>query len=204
MKHALVLLSGGLDSSTCLLWALRETKTVSAVHFTYGKPTGVLRAPQLWGWRRNAVSPFTQSLSLAWAGPVSLVKEGHPGIGRLTPPFRPPTSLRGIWSSSPTQRPWPQRLARTHWWSGLTRWTTRATPTVGRPSLLPFGLPCAAEWPTRRSCAPPLLFKSKEEIVELARELCVPIEDTVSCYYGTQCGECDACQIRSEALDGSL
>lgn len=34
---AVVLLSGGQDSTTCLVWALRTFKHVSAVHFRYGQ-----------------------------------------------------------------------------------------------------------------------------------------------------------------------
>ncbi len=37
MKRAIVLLSGGLDSATCLLIAKRETEKVFALSFDYGQ-----------------------------------------------------------------------------------------------------------------------------------------------------------------------
>lgn len=37
MNKALVVLSGGQDSTTCLFWALREFAKVSALAFTYGQ-----------------------------------------------------------------------------------------------------------------------------------------------------------------------
>jgi len=36
-KNALVLLSGGQDSTTCLYWALKNFKTVTAIGFDYGQ-----------------------------------------------------------------------------------------------------------------------------------------------------------------------
>ena len=48
----------------------------------------------------------------------------------------------------------------------------------------------------------PLINLNKIEILELASENNVPIEETWSCYSGkvTPCGECDSCRIREKAL----
>ena len=49
----------------------------------------------------------------------------------------------------------------------------------------------------------PLLHLRKREILELARELGVPVEQTLSCYdpspAGEPCGRCDACRLRQRA-----
>lgn len=49
----------------------------------------------------------------------------------------------------------------------------------------------------------PLLPLSKVEILKLAHELNVPVEDTISCYDPTQdglpCALCDACRLRNQA-----
>lgn len=50
----------------------------------------------------------------------------------------------------------------------------------------------------------PLLALSKEEIVREAERLKVPIEMTLSCYdphLGAPCGVCDACCVRAAALE---
>jgi 7-cyano-7-deazaguanine synthase len=48
----------------------------------------------------------------------------------------------------------------------------------------------------------PLIYLDKLEIVRRAIALGVPIEDTWSCYMGGDkpCGECDACRLRESAL----
>jgi 7-cyano-7-deazaguanine synthase len=48
----------------------------------------------------------------------------------------------------------------------------------------------------------PLLYKRKEEIVEIGRKLGVPFELTWSCYKGGKrpCGRCDACRLRARGL----
>ena len=45
----------------------------------------------------------------------------------------------------------------------------------------------------------PFLQLTKSQIVELARNINVPIDMTVSCYRGTLCGECAACKAREKA-----
>ncbi len=48
----------------------------------------------------------------------------------------------------------------------------------------------------------PLVFKSKAEIVRLGMELGAPLEYTWSCYAGGEvpCGECDSCRLRAKGF----
>jgi len=46
----------------------------------------------------------------------------------------------------------------------------------------------------------PLSNHTKRAVVDEARKLGVPIDKTVSCYRGTNCGECAACKLREESL----
>lgn len=48
----------------------------------------------------------------------------------------------------------------------------------------------------------PLLYKTKEEIVNIGRKLGVPFEFTWSCYKGGErpCGVCDACRLRAKGF----
>lgn len=49
-------------------------------------------------------------------------------------------------------------------------------------------------------CAP-FIGMTKRQIVQMARKEGWPICDSMSCYSGTNCGECDACQKRREAME---
>jgi len=53
--------------------------------------------------------------------------------------------------------------------------------------------------------AAPLLYKTKEEIVKLGRQLGVDFDLTWSCYKGGKrpCGVCDACRLRSKGFTTS-
>lgn len=48
----------------------------------------------------------------------------------------------------------------------------------------------------------PILFKSKAEIIKLAMKLKVPLEHTWSCYEGEElpCGNCDSCILRAKGF----
>jgi 7-cyano-7-deazaguanine synthase len=48
----------------------------------------------------------------------------------------------------------------------------------------------------------PFIHKTKSQVVELARKLGVPFEETMSCYAGNNCGKCLACKTRKAALCG--
>ena len=47
----------------------------------------------------------------------------------------------------------------------------------------------------------PLLDLSKVEVVQLARQAGLPINETTSCYLGSACGSCHACVGRRKALE---
>jgi 7-cyano-7-deazaguanine synthase len=47
----------------------------------------------------------------------------------------------------------------------------------------------------------PFVEMTKAQIVELGRELNVPMDRTVSCYRGTDCGRCESCLRRKAALE---
>lgn len=48
--------------------------------------------------------------------------------------------------------------------------------------------------------AAPYMDMTKAQIVSKSRKHQWPIEDTMSCYAGTKCGQCDACKARKAAL----
>lgn len=46
----------------------------------------------------------------------------------------------------------------------------------------------------------PFLHKTKDEILSLATQFGLKINETTSCYRGTDCGECGACEVRAKCL----
>lgn len=46
----------------------------------------------------------------------------------------------------------------------------------------------------------PLINLTKVEIIQRGLELNAPLELTVSCYHGTRCGTCDSCILRAEGF----
>lgn len=44
----------------------------------------------------------------------------------------------------------------------------------------------------------PLIRKTKKEVVFMAKDLGIDLENTMSCYYGTNCQICAACVLRSK------
>jgi len=47
----------------------------------------------------------------------------------------------------------------------------------------------------------PFIHKTKSQVVKLARKLGVPLEETMSCYAGNNCGKCLACKTRARAME---
>jgi len=69
-------------------------------------------------------------------------------------------------------------------------------------SLLKFASKLGTEYGVEMKIETPLLFKNKKEIVELGIELNVPFEWTWSCYEGGEvpCGKCDSCLLREKGF----
>ncbi len=210
MKTALVLLSGGLDSSATLATALRDGfEAVDALTFHYGqrhaREVDAARAvAEALGARRHEVL----DLDLRKIGGSALTAdEVEVPAGR---------SLREIGQGIPATYV-PARntilLSYAVAWSEVSG---AAAIYIGANALDFSGYPdCRPEYyqafqevarlGTRRGVEGkaveiryPLIAMSKADIVRKAVELGVPLELTWSCYRGEReaCGLCDACQLR--------
>jgi 7-cyano-7-deazaguanine synthase len=215
MRGAVVLLSGGLDSATCLAWARREGFAAHALTIAYGQRHGieVERAGRL-ARRLGAASHRVVALDLSFLAGSALtdsrvaVPKNRPdaaivsGVPVTYVPGRNALflSLAAAWAES--------LLAR-DLVIGVNAIDYSGYPDC-RPEFLDafvalarVGTKAGAEGADWRIHAP-LADASKGEIVRRAVALGVPLELTISCYDpgtgGAPCGACDACRLRERGF----
>ncbi len=215
MKPAVVLLSGGLDSSTCLAIARAEGFACHALSFDYGQR----QRPELDAARRIAVRLGAQThrvLTLdlrAFGGsaltadmPVpkhrSLADMGQ-GIPITYVPARNTIFLSNALALA-------EVLGATDIFIGVNALDYSGYPDC-RPAFIE-AFEAMANLATRAGVEgheplrihAPLQHDTKAQIVQKARALRVPIEETLSCYdptaAGQACGGCDACLLRAKGI----
>lgn len=205
--HALVLLSGGFDSTVALHWALETYSSVSAVSVWYGQPNAVqeVNAARIVAARNNV--------------PCAAVNVGEAVRGLTAIGVPPPGSKEGVSRANlPARNVVLLSIAVAH--------AARERPGRSTAIVLGVNLDDAAGFP---DCRAPFL-EAAEETMRLAvagiadvrvRAPWVEksfgktqilgwaktrsfawrdVRSTVSCYAGTRCGACDPCILRARAF----
>jgi 7-cyano-7-deazaguanine synthase len=207
LPGSVVLLSGGMDSATCLAIASRARPPVHALTVHYGqRHARELRAAkalaQRYRVKRHVLLrlPVGSLLDSALTRPSRRLPSRPSRAGRIPATYVPArnTILLSLalgyaeshrlgaiylganaidYSGYPDCRPEYLRA-----FERLARLATRTSVEEGRPIRI----------------VAPLLRKSKAEIVRAGDRLGVPWELTWSCYAGGRrpCGRCDACRLR--------
>lgn len=211
-QKAVVLLSGGLDSTTCLYWALSKGFDPIALSIRYGQR----HAKELSAARAIArdadIALHEVSLSLPWLSGSSLTNRSM----RL-----PDMPLKKIGSGGIPSTYVPGR--NTMFLSlavSLADSVNASTIIIGANALDYSGYPdCrppfinafakVAKEGTRLGATgkkikilAPLLRLDKKGVVKLAEKVGAPLELTWSCYAGgrTRCGTCDSCKLRAKGF----
>lgn len=211
MKKAIVLLSGGLDSTTALYVARQEAYQVICLSFNYGqlhdrelesakKITGALK-----------LEHWIVPLSLPWGGSaitdsnVPLPKsrsneEMKQGIPSTYVPAR--NSIFLSLAASLAEAKEAEAIyfgANALDYSGYPDCRPAFIETF--QELIERGTKAGSEGKKIKIVAP-LLQLSKSEIVQLGKKLGIPFEWTWSCYEGKEvpCGECDSCILRAKGF----
>lgn len=209
-KKAVVLMSGGLDSTTCAYEAERLGFELFALTVNYGQRArreleAAKTIASALGVRQHVVLPLDLTV---WGGSALTdieIDVPNRGIveGDIPPTYVPARntillSLALGWaevidaeaifigvnsvdySGYPDCRP--EFIAA---WQEVVNLATRKTVLGGRIAIMS-----------------PLIKLSKKQIVERALALGVPIENTWSCYQDGDkpCGVCDSCRLREEAI----
>lgn len=215
IKKAIILHSGGLDSTTCLYWALSKGYECICLNITYGqrhkKETECCRKI----CKKLKVKLIEISFKLPWLEdvtslvgnkiaipnePLSAIKS----IGRLPSTYVPARNL--IFASIAAS------LADSIGANAIVL-GANAIDYSGYPDCRPrFYKPLeraifegtrSAVGGPRIEVLTPLLKMSKAQITKLGAELGVPFGLTWSCYRGgkTPCGKCDACRLRKAGFE---
>ena len=214
--NAVCLLSGGLDSSTCLALARRDGFACYAITFDYGQRhkfelEAAARVAAALGVERRLVvkigldvfggSALTADLAVPKAR--SLDEMSH-GIPVTYVPARNTIFLSLALA-------WAEVLESADIFIGVNALDYSGYPDC-RPEYIEayermanLATRAGVEGNTRLTIHTPLIGLSKAQIVALARELGVPFGLTHSCYDpgpgGRPCGNCDACLLRRKGFE---
>jgi 7-cyano-7-deazaguanine synthase len=209
-RRAVVLLSGGMDSATCLALARRDGCECHALSFDYGQRHGAeLDAANRIARTLGALEHRTLSIGLGEFGGSALTDrqlpvptDSGPGIPITYVPARNTVFLAFALGLA-------EALDADRIYAGMN-----AVDYSGYPDCRPAYLAAfqqLANLATRRGVEgrpivlhTPLLLLSKAEIVRTGVALGVDFSATVSCYQATvageACGNCDACRLRRDGF----
>ena len=216
MSKAVCLLSGGLDSATCLAYARREGYECYALSFDYGQRHRVeldaaARVAACLGAARHVVARISLDAfgGSALTADIPVPKGRSPAdMGHGIPVTYVPARNTIFLSFSLA---WAEVLESSDIFIGVNALDYSGYPDC-RPEFIEayqrmanLATKAGVEGRTRLTIHTPLIQLSKAQIVKLGRELGVPFGLTHSCYDplpgGGACGQCDACLLRRKGFE---
>jgi len=212
---AVCLLSGGLDSATCLAWALREGFECYALSFDYGQRHRVeLAAAKRIASALGAMDHRVAKIDLRVFGHSALTDDIEVPKGRDEAamsreiPITYVPARNTIFLSFALA--WAEVLEANDIFIGVNALDYSGYPDC-RPEFIEafermsnLATKAGVEGRTRIHVRTPLIQLSKADIVRLGQELSLPFELTHSCYdpdaSGRPCGACDSCVLRARGF----
>jgi 7-cyano-7-deazaguanine synthase len=214
--RAVCLLSGGLDSATCLALARRERFECHALSFDYGQRHRIeleaaARVAASLGAARHVIARIDLRMfgNSALTAPIDVPKsrslaEMGQGIPVTYVPARNTIFLSFALA-------WAEVLEASDIFIGVNALDYSGYPDC-RPEFIAafetmanLATKAGVEGRTRVRIRTPLIALSKADIVKLGRELGVDFGLTRSCYDpapdGTPCGQCDSCLLRRKGFE---
>jgi 7-cyano-7-deazaguanine synthase len=207
MKPAVCLLSGGLDSATCLAYARREGFECYALSFDYGqRHRAELQAAARVASSVGAVEHRVVSIDLRAFGGSALTADiavPKAGVSEGIPITYVPARNTVFLSFALA---WAEVLASSDVFIGVNAIDYSGYPDC-RPEFIAafenmanLATKSGVEGRTHLKIHTPLIQLSKREIIELGARLGVDFALTHSCYdpdaEGRPCGLCDSCRLR--------
>jgi len=215
MDSAVVILSGGLDSTTALYWAKRHFREIRAITFAYGQRHALeVEMAKITAKRAGVSEHLIYEIDLSKIGasaltdssldipePKSVEEIKERGIPITYVPFR-----NGIFISIAAA--YAESRGTTHLVGGWNAVDYSGYPDC-RPEFLRameealnLGTKLGAEGKSWKIHAP-LINLTKGEIIKLGLELGADYSYSISCYRGGEvpCGKCDSCLLRAKGWE---
>ena len=202
MSLAIVLLSGGIDSTTALYWAIKQGYRVQTITFKYrDRPKREIEAAHRIA-RSVGVNYLEVELPLQTAANIRKVDPSAIGGAKVPEGYIPTRNLvfyalatyyAEIYNANyiigghleTDHIGFPDATAK--FFSGIEQLINESRPAEGSEIRLLM----------------PFIQKSKADVLKMANEFKVPLDLTWTCYYDreTQCGECASCLERADAFE---
>ncbi len=207
-EKALVLFSGGQDSTTCLYWAKQRFADVSAIAFDYGQRHRIeLKAAKKIASKAN-VNLDVQTLDLLSKLTVNSLTSLTLEVEKEKPDHRPPNTL--VEGRNMLFITYAAIYAKArninHLVTGVGQADFSGYPDCRNDFILSLNQTLNLSMDFEYTIHTPLMWKNKSEIWQLADELGVfelVKNETVTCYNGIKgsgCGDCPACKLRNNGL----
>lgn len=224
-KHALVLFSGGQDSTTCLAWALHHHDRVETIGFSYGQRHGIeLDArPDIIRQLRQIKPEWNQKLGEDHLCDLSLLSqlsetamtediEIQMMANGLPNTFVPGRNLMFLTTAAIVAC----RRGINILVGGMCETDFSGYPDCRDDAIKALQVALNIGMDTRLNLVTPLMWKNKQQTWELAEDLGgkalvdLIINKTHTCYtgdhthlnnWGYGCGKCPACQLRQRGFE---
>jgi len=210
-RPAVLLLSGGLDSTTLLALACAEGYAVHALTFRYGQRhahevEAARRVAERYGVRQHVIADIDLRMfgGSALTGDAPVPRDRDPqALGEGVPITYVPARNTIFLSFALA---WAEVLGASDIFIGVNALDYSGYPDC-RPEYIRayeemanLATRAGVEGHARTAIRTPLIDLSKREIIQLGQRLGVDYALTTSCYdpssEGGACGHCDACQLR--------
>ncbi|MBF6596853.1 MAG: 7-cyano-7-deazaguanine synthase QueC [Fermentimonas sp.] len=211
-QDAIVLFSGGQDSTTCLFWAKREFRNVKALCFTYGQR----HLQEVDNAKRLAKIADVEFIHLdtsviSQLAPNSLTDKGLLMDKEKPDKSYPNTFVPGrnlLFLTFASTIAYPKDLR--HIVTGVSEADYSGYPDCRDTFIKSANATLNLAMDKQFVIHTPLMWRTKKEVWQLANELGIfelVRNETLTCYNGIQangCGECPACIIRNKGLEEFL
>lgn len=211
-ESALVLFSGGQDSTTCLFWAIKKFSTVRTLCFTYGQRHSI-EVEVAKKIAQNANVPFQvldatiiSQLSTNSLTDISVVMDKEKPENDYPNTFVPGRNLLFLTFAAVIARSHGIR----HIVTGVSEADYSGYPDCRDTFIMSANTSINLAMDEHFHIHTPLMWHDKTAVWQLADKLGVfdlIRNETLTCYNGIPadgCGECPSCKLRKQGLDNYL
>ncbi|MFD2117327.1 7-cyano-7-deazaguanine synthase QueC [Paenibacillus yanchengensis] len=209
-QKALVVFSGGQDSTTCLFWAIRQFKEVEAVTFNYGqRHAAELEVAAAIAAECNVKHHVLDLALLNQLAPSALTRSDVAITEHSDQP--PSTFVEGrnmlFFSFAAVLA---KQIGARHIVTGVSETDFSGYPDCRDVFIKSLNVTLNLAMDTTFVIDTPLMWLNKADVWRLADELEVfeyVRDQTLTCYNGVMasgCGECPACKLRNNGLQQYL